>query len=241
MEVVLAMGIAAGLLAGIFMIASGSLSLSDKVVTEGRSEGRRESFLNFLERSFLELPGNAEIRLLTTETSSRLLPTMTIQNAPTSFSFAGLPVSAEAVVLTTVPVPGNKINVVLEYYEEPLLNTDDQLAAERPEPDGSIILYRDIWRFEIRALDVNTLEFLIEWDVRGRLPLQLEMNAVFEPDGEEVVHHFWLPTKVSPAQLVRSVQGGGGRNGPRSNRRAGTANPQQPGGGQGAQPGGGGQ
>lgn len=205
MEVVLALGIAAALLSGIFAIASGSMSLADKVVTEGRSEGRRESFLGFLERNFEELPGNAEIELITRDTGQRFLPTLTIQNAPVSFAFAGLPISAQAIVITTVPVPSGGVNVVLEYYEQPLLDDEDSLAQEAQEPAGSLILYRDIWRFELRVLDSRTMEWLSDWDIRGRLPAQIELNAVFDAESEEVVHYFWLPPKTSPAALMQGL------------------------------------
>lgn len=237
MEVVLALGIAAALLSGIFAIASGSMSLADKVVTEGRAEGRRESFLGFLERNFEELPGNAEVELITRDTGQRFLPTLTIQNAPASFAFAGLPLSAQAIVITTVPVPSGGVNVVLEYYEEPLLDNEDSLAEEGQEPAGSIILYRDIWRFELRVLDSRTMEWLSDWDIRGRLPLQIELNAVFDAESEEVVHYFWLPPKTSPTALMRGLaqqQGAAGGLGGQQGPGGGQAEP--PPGGGGAQP-----
>jgi len=235
MEVILALGIAAALLSGIFAIASGSLSLADKIVTEGRAEGRRESFLNFLERNFEELPGNAEIELQTRETASRFLPTLTIQNAPASFAFEGLPISAQAIVISTVPVPSGGVNVVLDYYEEPLLDNDEGLATEGQEPSGSVILYRDIWRFELRALDQRTNEWISDWDLRGRLPLQVELNAVFDPEGEEVIHYFWIPSKTSPATLVRGLGSGGqqqtgGNAGGQQNGNNGNGGGQQAGG-----------
>lgn len=221
LEVVLAMGIASALLISIFMIASGSLSLSERIVEEGRITSRHESFLNFFERSLEELPGNAEVRLSSVESSGRLLPTLTIQNAPTSFGFEGLPIAAQAVVIRTTPAPGGGLNVVLDYYESQLLDDGDGLAEERPEPVGSLILYRDIWRFELRALQVSTMTFVTDWETSGRWPVQMELNAIFEPDGGEIVQHFWLPGKANPAQLVQGIgqQGGrarGGQNGAES-------------------------
>lgn len=225
LEVILAMGLAAVLLSGIFAIATGSMSLAERIVEEGRYQTRREAFLNFLGRNFEQLPGNAVVELVTKETSQRFLPTLTIQNAPASFSFAGQPISAQAIVLTTVPVPSGGVNVVLEYYEEPLLDDEDSVAEDRQEPAGSIILYRDIWRFEMRVLDSRTMEWISDWDIQGRLPLQIELNAVFEPNGEEVIHYFWIPPKANPAALMRAVgqqQGAGG-----------TPTPETPTGGQG--------
>ena len=204
-EVVLAMGLAAALLGGIFAIATGSLSLADTVVTEGRRQTRQEAFLSFLGRNFEQLPGNAIIELETRDTAQRFLPTMTFQNAPVSFTFAGQPISAQAIVLTTVPVPSGGINVVLEYYQEPLIDDAENEAEESQEPAGSLILYRDIWRFEMRVLDSRTLEWISDWDIAGRLPLQVEVNAVFEPNGEEVVHYFWIPPKANPVALVRGL------------------------------------
>lgn len=206
LEVVIAMGLAALLLGTMFGIAGGSLSLGNRIVSEGRMQTRREAFLNFLGRSFEQLPGNAIIELETRDTSQRFLPTMTIQNAPASFSFAELPVSAQSIVLTTVPVPSGGVNVVLEYYEEPLLDSGVNQGEQSQEPSGSIILYRDIWRFEMRVMDVRTMEWISDWDIRGRLPLQIEVNAVFDPEGEEVVHYFWIPPKANPASLVGELQ-----------------------------------
>jgi len=211
-EVVLAMGLAAGLLTGIFAIATGSLRLAQGIVDEGRSQTKREAFLGFLARSFEQLPGNTVIELETRETAQRFLPRMVIQNAPTSFAFDGLPISAQAIVLTTVPVPSGGVNVVLEYYEEPLLDDDQQLAEGQQEPAGTIILYRDIWRFELRVLDSRTLELISDWDIQGRLPLQVELNAVFDAQGEEVIHHFWIPPKASPVTLTEGLSQGANQN-----------------------------
>ncbi|MEM9283693.1 MAG: hypothetical protein AAGA96_17870 [Verrucomicrobiota bacterium] len=205
MEIVLALGIAAGVLTGVFMIANGSLSLADTIITEGRADNRREAFLNFLERNFESLPGNAEIELVTQDTSSRYLPTLTIENAPSSFAFAGQPISAQAIVLRTQTIPSGGINVVLDYYEEPLLDVNANSTQLRPEPVGSIILYRDIWRFELRALDSRQMEWLSDWDIRGRLPIQFELNAVFDRQGEEVVHYFWIPRKANPASMMQAL------------------------------------
>ena len=234
-EVVLAMGLAAGLLSGIFAIATGSMSLAQKIIDEGRLRSKQEAFLGFLGRSFEQLPGNAIIELETRETAQRFLPRLVIQNAPSSFAFEGLPISAQAIVLTTVPVPSGGVNVVLEYYQEPLLDDEDQTAEERQEPAGSLILYRDLWRFELRVLDSRTLELISDWDIRGRLPLQVELNAVFGPEEEEVVHYFWIPPKISPVTLTQGLQQAGAQNGNTNNQTGGqtgqTATPALPGGG----------
>ena len=238
-EMLMAMGIAAAVMSLIFAIAAGTMSLGRTVVKEGRDQTRREAFLGFLGRSFEQLPGNAVIELTTRETSQRFLPRMVIQNAPSSFSFDGLPISAQAIILTTVPVPSGGVNVVIEYYDEPLLDDDEQVAEERQEPAGSIILYRDIWRFELRVLDSRTMELISDWDIAGRLPLQVEVNAVFEPQGEEVIHYFWIPPKTNPAALMRGLQQGTNQNSARGAQTTTTpATPTIPGGATGGAAGG---
>lgn len=231
-EMLLAMGIAASIMTLIFAIATGSMSLAQTVVDEGRTQTRRQAFLEFLGRSFEQLPGNAVIELETRETSQRFLPRLVIQNAPASFAFDGLPISAQAIVLTTVPVPGGGVNVVLEYYDEPLLDDEEQVADQRQEPAGSIILYRDIWRFELRVLDSRTMELISDWDIAGRLPLQVELNAVFDPQGEEVIHYFWIPPKTNPTSLMRGLQQGANQNSARGTQTGnqGGVTPSIPGG-----------
>ena len=97
-----------------------------------------------------------------------------------------------------------------------MLENDGEEAQVRQEPAGSLILFRDLWRFEMRVLDSRTLELISDWDIRGRLPLQVELNAVFDPEGEEVIHHFWIPPKTSPATLVQGLAQGANQNSART-------------------------
>lgn len=223
LEVMLAIGMAGLLMGLIFTICTGSLSLANLVVSEGRAKAEEESLLTFMEESFQTLPGNAVLDLQTTETLDRFLPRLTVQNAPASFSFAGQPISAQAVVLTTTPSASGGINLILEYYSEPLLDAEDAVGEDRQEPIGSLVLYRDIWRFQVLAYDQRTQEWTDTWEVRGRQPLQLEINVVFGPQREEVIHYLWLPPKVSPATLVRSIGQGNAGNDAGGNNTGGNA------------------
>ena len=83
------------------------------------------------------------------------------------------------------------------------------------------------------------MEWQFDWDLQGRMPLQLELTMAIGAKGEEIRRIFWLPPKVSPEVRMRNLgsnanaPGGGGGGG-----GGGVTIP--PGGGGGAGPGGGG-
>jgi hypothetical protein len=141
---------------------------------------------------------------------------MTFQNVPVAFSWAGQSISAEAVQLSTVETRNGRLNIVLRYYEEPILDDEDSAANLRAEPVAEIVLLRDLYRFEWEVLDARQLdEWIYDWDVRGRLPLQLKLTVQFTPDEDVLEHYFWITPKASPELVMRSITSGqaGGRQG----------------------------
>ena len=118
---------------------------------------------------------------------------------------------------------GGDLDIVLRYYEDPIHDDSDTTANVNAEPVAEITLLRDIYWFEWWARDGRTLDYTETWDVRGRLPVQMELRLKFDQNSEEIVHHFWLPPKVNPETIVRSqrraapqprgTQPGGGRGG----------------------------
>ena len=245
LEVVLALAVASLVIGGVFALASGALSISETMAEEGRSQITRETFLTFLGRNFEMLPGNAVIDLQFEDLGSHYTSEMTFQNVPTSFSWAGQSISPEAVQLAAVLRRDGDLDVVLRYYDEPLLDDSDSVAEVRAEPIAELTLLRDVWRFEWRVLNGRTMEWDYVWDVPNQLPLQLELNVVFDKNGEEIVHYFWIPPKISPETLMRSMQtagqgatggtGGGGQPGgstaPGTDGRGGRETGSQPRGG----------
>lgn len=219
LEVVLALGIAAAVLYGVFAIANGSLAISTALAEEGADAIEQEAFLTFMGRNFEQLPGNAVLDLKRQDAGSHYTSDLTFQNVPVSFSWAGQAISAEAIQLSAVLRRDGDLDIVLRYYEEAILDDSDSTAEVNAEPLAEITLLRDVWRFEWWALDGRTMEWTEEWDVRGRMPLQLELNVVFSRTGEEVIHYFWIPPKVNPETIARSTalnpasQRGGGDGG----------------------------
>ena len=239
LEAVLALAIAGMLLVSIMWIVDGALDMSNGMAEDGRQHMTQEAFLTFLSRNFNQLPGNAEVQLERQDAGTHFLSDLTFQNVPTSFSWSGQAISAEAVQISTVPTRSGDLDIVLRYYEEAILDDSDSTANVNAEPVAEIVLLRDVFWFEWWARDGRSLDYTEIWDVRGRLPVQLELRVKFDENSEEIVHHFWIPPKLNPETVMRSQRraaptarqsgggdsrrdrGGDGRNGSPSERPPG--------------------
>ena len=206
LEVILALILSGLLLGTILEIIDGSLEMSNLMAEDGRRHMTQEAFLTFLGRNLSQLPGNAELNLTRQDVGTHFLSDLTFQNVPTSFSWSGQSISAEATQLPTVRRRGGDLDIVLRYYEEPILDDSDSVGNENAEPVAEITLLRDIFWFEWWARDGRTLEYSETWDVRGRLPIQMELRLKFDQNSEEIVHHFWIPPKLNPETVMRSQQ-----------------------------------
>ena len=204
LEVILALALASMLLGTVMEIIDGSLEISNAMADDSRQHMTQEAFLTFLGRNFTQLPGNAEMELSRQDAGSHFLSDLTFQNVPTSFSWSGQAVSAEAVQLSTVRRRSGDLDIVLRYYEDPILDDSDSTANVNAEPVAEITLLRDIYWFEWWARDGRMLDYTETWEVRGRLPIQMELRIKFDVNSEEIVHHFWLPPKLNPETVMRS-------------------------------------
>lgn len=240
-ELVLAMLITALLMRSIFMLADGTVKSARAMVDTQSEEITRDAFFTMMRRHFEELPGNCRMELVPTSETEPFLSTLTFQNSPVAFNWGGVPISAEAMRIITVPSL-NGINVVLEYFEEPILDSEESLAELGVEPIASVILLEDVARFEWNVLDGRNLNFErdewpYEWEIQNRLPTFIELTAQFTHNGEVVRRMFWCPTKVSPLTRMRQLQstaranrgaGGAGNTNPTQGDRNNPNNPSIP-------------
>ena len=63
------------------------------------------------------------------------------------------------------------------------------------------------------------MEWQYDWDIQGRLPLQLELTMAIGAKGEEIRQIFWIPPKQNPEVVMRQMQQSG------ANAVPGAANP----------------
>jgi hypothetical protein len=175
------------------------------------------------------LPGNTRFDLKVENSSSHYLSDLTLQNVPLSFTWGGEERIAKAVQLSTVKRRSGFIDIVLRYYENEILEgsaSSFKSSAIDNKPFAEIVLLEDVAYFEWRVLDGRTMEWQYDWDIQGRLPLQLELTMAIGAKGEEIRQIFWLPPKQNPEVIMRQMM-------------QGTTTPGTPGGG-GTTPGGGG-
>jgi len=251
LELVIALGLLSIIVGMVFGIARTSLSLGNTIVRTQNEEMERQAFMDLLGQRFSALPGNTRLELKSEESGGRYLSDLTLQNVPLSFTWGGEERIAKAVQLSTVRRRSGFIDIVLRYYENEILEGSESTfgaSALSKEPFAEIVLLTDVAYFEWRALDGRALEWQYDWEVQGRLPLQLELVMAIGAKGEEMRQVFWLPPKQNPEVMMRQlaqpganeVPGGGGAPGagggitvpiPGGSLGGQTGTPQIPGGG----------
>ncbi len=221
LELVLAIGLLAILVGMVFTTARTSLALGNTIVKTQNEEMLQQAFFELLSRRFSSLPGNTRLELAVSDSGSHYISDLTLQNVPLSFTWGGQARIAKAVQLSTVKRRSGYLDIVLRYFENEILEDSassfEQQADE--EPFAEIILLTDVAYFEWRVLDGRSMEWQYDWEIQGRLPLQLELTMAIGAKGEEIRQIFWVPPKQSPEVAIRQMQQSGG------NVNAGIPNP----------------
>lgn len=224
LELVIAMILLTIIVGMVFGIARTSLALGNTIVATQNEEMEHQAFFDLLSRRFSALPGNTRFDLKVEDSGSHYLSDLTLQNVPLSFTWGGEERIAKAVQLSTVKRRSGYLDIVLRYYENEVLegaeSTFGQSALDN-EPFAEIVLLEDVAYFEWRVLDGNSLEWLFDWDMQGRLPLQVELTMAVGAKGEEIRQVFWLPPKQNPEAVIPQMlmqhmminDGQGGANG----------------------------
>jgi len=216
LELVLAMGLLVIIIGMVFGTARTSLALGNTIVKSQNEEMLHQAFFELLSRRFSALPGNTRFDLIVEDSSSHYLSDLTLQNVPLSFTWGGQERIAKAVQISTVKQRSGFLNIVLKYYEDEILEgseSDFGSSAIAPEPFAEIVLLEDVAYFEWRVLDGRTMEWQYDWDVQGRLPLQVELTMAIGARGEEIRQIFWVPPKQNPEVIIRQMAQSGGNGG----------------------------
>ena len=208
-EVVIALGLM-GMLAGmIFRVARTSMQLSQIVVEEQNVTMEQNSFFNLLKTHFEQIPGNAVIRLESSDSRgggvSHNLFILTFQNVPMSFNWGETRMTAEAIEMATIEQRDGFIDVVLRFYDEEILQDSDSTGNDDVEPVAEIVLIENLWMCDCEVIDGNTMEQFTEWDNSGKLPLQVKFYCRFDPTSDIVQQTFWIVPKQNPEVLFRQI------------------------------------
>lgn len=220
-ELVLALLLVALLVGMVFSTARSSLVLGNSVVRTQNEEMLHQAFFDFLENRISALPGNTRMELAVEDAGTHYLSDITLQNVPLSFTWGGAERTAKAVRLSTVKRRSGYLDIVLSYYENEIIEADsatlqsDAFATTAVEenPFAEIVLLSDVAYFEWRVLDGRTMEYQYDWDLPGRLPLQMELTCAFGASGEKIRRVFWIPPRQNPEVFMRQLQQSQGQGG----------------------------
>lgn len=212
LELVLAILVMTIIIGMVFSTARSSLALGASIVKTQNEEMLHQAFFDLLAQRFATMPGNTRLDLQVTDSGSHYLSDLTLQNAPLGFTWGGQERIAKAVQLSTVKRRSGYLDIVLRYYEGEILpeSTGGKINPEGEEPFAEIVLLSDVAYFEWRLLDGRSMEWQYDWDLQGRLPLQIELVMAIGVNGEEMRQVFWVPPKSNPEIRMRQmVQSGG--------------------------------
>ncbi len=210
LELVISIALTALLIGAVVQTANTSLRLGNTVVKSQNEEMLRQSFIELLHRRLTSLPGNTRFDVKVTDNGTQYESTLTLQKVPLSFAWGNQERVAKAVTLSTVRTRSGYFDIVLGYYENEILDdasatgTGGSVALSK-EPFAQIVLLSNVRYFEWRFLDGTNLEWRYDWDLQGRLPLQIELSFVIGATGEEIRQIFWLPPKQNPEILAREM------------------------------------
>ena len=212
LELVLAIGLLALLVGMIFSVATQNIALGNAVVARQNEESLEAAFIDLLGDQFSAMPGNARMELTSEDTGAQYLSDLTIQNVPLSFTWGGAERIAKAVQISTVRRRDGLLDIVMRYYENEVLE-ETQEVGDSPsvldnEPFAEVILLEDVQAFEWQVLDGRTMEWQYDWDLVGRLPLQMELVYAMAPEDIEtpVRQIFWITPKQNPEVMMRQLQ-----------------------------------
>ncbi len=217
LELVVAIGLMAIISGMVFGIARTSLALGNTIVATQNEEMEHQAFFDLLSQRFSSLPGNTRFNLAVEDSGSHYISDLTLQNVPLAFTWGGEERIAKAVQLSTVKRRSGYLDIVLRYYENEILEGSESdfgsSSAMKEEPFAEIVLLTDVAYFEWRVLDGRSMEWQFDWEVQGRLPLQVELTMAIGAKGEEFRQIFWIPPKQNPEVMMRQLMQGGGNGG----------------------------
>lgn len=217
-EVVIALGMMAALIVLCARLATANIQLANGINKQQEENSLRESFFEMMKAQIGSLPGNTRMELQVNKGTLPKEYTLVLQNVPLAFTWGGVERIAKAVEIAGVKRRDGFINVVMRYYENPILSDAENIAdARKEEPFAEVVLMEDLRFFEWSALDGRTMEWQEDWVLQNRLPLQLELVTAQGANGDEMKQIFWVVPKVSPTTVIRnagqSQQPGGGGSG----------------------------
>jgi prepilin-type N-terminal cleavage/methylation domain-containing protein len=221
LEIVIALFMIGLLFGMVFTTSRAALELGNNIVKTQEEEMLHQAFFDLLEKRLTTIPGNTRLDLKVTDTASHYLSDLTLENVPLSFTWGNQERTAKAIQLSTVMRRSGFLDIVMRYYENPILDETSsegtgssfKSTSKEEAPFAEITLLSEVRYFEWRVLNPTLLEYQYDWEESSKLPIQLELTCAFGATGEPMRHIFWIPPKQNPEVFMRQLQLQGGNTG----------------------------
>jgi len=217
-EVVMAMGLIALLIGGVYAVARGALQISNKVLTNQQKSTLTHSFIELCRKNFESIPGNARVELNSDNSTGVFTTELVFTDYPLAFTWSGVPAGSAEVIMFSEKESRGSLQVKLQYLTEE--EAEDRRNSIAPGNLGTgLVLLTNVKLLQWRFYDPRTEEWETEWTNNNRRPSLIELNLEFFDSIEPVRAVFWVPTMVSPEEIVRQANSadprqGSGRGGP---------------------------
>jgi len=210
MEMIIAMGVLALLLAGIFGVAKSTMELSSELASHQEKAMMKQNFIDYLRRSFRGLPGGAEVRLENRSAGGIYLPSLTVVNGGSSFTPGEALAPDIAIELTAEQRPGGYLRVLLRTLDDKqtiALRSGQTVRPSRNQP--SLTLMDNVSKFEWKLYDYYSQRWEPLWR-EPRRPLLAELTMQLD-DGQALRAVFWIPPVMNqPGIGIGGMPGPGG-------------------------------
>lgn len=228
-ELTVALAILSILIGMISMLSYNYLSLSSEMVIAQRDEMRTQAFLDWVRRTFGNLPGNAIWQITSNSDQagrhSALISDMIVQELPFTLYWSDSPLQIKAIRLRSVPQPNGLLSLELECFDEELLDltsSDDNSALMNVEPVATTTLLEDVRWCEWTIRDPGTDEWKEDLKRNDNRPYQLQLKLAFGENEIGLREVYWIPPKENPKLLIQEMRAGSMKGG------SGGGKPDQP-------------
>lgn len=211
LEVLLAVALTAGVIAGVFGVASGAFELNAEVGQRQEREMTRQAFVELCRRNFLGYSGQGRLSLRVEEAANESYHTyLELEGDPLAFAFGPGAGGARRVVLYAEEEAGGKglLEVGLRYYGEESIRAGAGGGGDGAgEAETVLPLLSEVGVFELRLWDAAAGNWVNRWEPgRGR-PGMVEMILGFADEAPRR-HVFWLPPAIAPGAMPVLESGG---------------------------------
>lgn len=210
LEVLLALGVLAVLVAGLAGISTASLRLSRSVMEAQQEESVRDGFERLLRENLTEMASDATVQLVPDDSTGG--QQLIIGSASGMFPIASVALVTDSIVLVTGRDRAGRYGMDIVYYDGDYW-TDLQDGNIEDELMVTVPLRDDFDKLEWAVYDIDEDEWFDEWEEASTRPFFLQLNYRLAGDLADSRMIVWLANKQATNAAPGGQEGAGGQEG----------------------------